>query len=198
MRIRIAQLYTIAELQEQFPDGYRAALAQYQRDVDRDPYIPWQDEIADSLKAVYEAAGVSYSDLAFGVCYRGTGVRIKSDGLDIAGRRAWAWLENNLLSGLRVPFKGKRRWEVSKYGAAYRAGVVPPCPLTGYCADEDFLDSLRESIKDGATVKDALSWLPAVAARLLESELEYQRSEEAFFEEAACNLWEYDSEGNRV
>ena len=181
-------LYTPHELREAHPEGYKRALREWET---RDNEIPWCDKIIDSLEAVFKAADVKLCDYSISTCSHSY-VRFvfrqcepMSDPGDIAeftGKRAMAWLENHLFGPLRTPWRGPKRWRVSRYGRAYHAGRVKPCPLTGYCADEDFMQSLVNDVRSGSTLKDAFRTLADVAAKMMGDEDEYQRSEEAFLE----------------
>ena len=153
----------------------------------------------DSFKAVFKAARIRLKDYSIGG--RGTGCKVvfsTDEAGELTGARAMAWLENNLFSGLRLPYTGARRWELSKYGSYYRAGMVKPCPLTGYCADEDFLDSLKKSVKSGDDLKSAFEHLAAVAARLIESESENQAGEEYFLDHAEANGFKFSEDGELI
>jgi hypothetical protein len=56
----------------------------------------------------------------------------------LQGRRAMAWLENNLLGKLRLPHcKSARKRRNGSRNC--RAGSIPPSSLTGICFDEETL-----------------------------------------------------------
>jgi hypothetical protein len=76
--------------------------------------------------------------------------------------------------------------------------MIKPCPFTGYCADDDFLDELRKDIKEGSTVKEAFEALADKARRMLENELDAQQSEEYFKEHADANDYEFTEDGKHV
>jgi hypothetical protein len=160
--------------------------------------IFWADETIDSLKALIKSAELKLKDWGIGA-YSHSYVRLESfEGEDLTGKRALAWLENNLLAGLRIPYRGAKRWELARYGSYYRAGMIKPCPFTGYCADDDFLDELRKDIKEGSTVKEAFEALADKARRMLENELDAQQSEEYFKEHADANDYEFTEDGKHV
>ncbi len=227
--------YSISELKELFPAGYDSALSHWQDRESYDLGIPWQDETIDSLKAVLKAAGVTLRDWSLGAYNRGNHISISFTGFDgcsndeieeLSGKRAFAWLENNLFAGLRVRGnmrvddwrkqmdpqtghfrKGYKLDETARYyrtmdGKLHRregkVGEVPSCPLTGYCADEDYLDSLRKAIRSGDTLKEAFSGLADVCEKLLESEAEHMQSAEYFEGDCEANEVQFTEDGERI
>jgi hypothetical protein len=97
----------------------------------------------------------------------------------------------------RIPWLpiGMRR-EQAKYGQYYRPGMLRPCPFTGVCFDEDYLDSIRADLKGGYTVREALLNLANVASRLLEAQQEDMESEGEFLQQ--MDGVEFDKEGDPV
>ena len=194
--------YSIHELKEMHPQGYSRALDKHRDECSEE--IPWQSEIFESLKGLYDAAGVRMKKYSLGICNRSNGITAEFSGdyseetADLCGKRAMAWLENNLLSSLRIPWKGERRDEVRKYGKYYRPGMVKPCPFTGYCADDSFLESLLRDIRKGDTLREAFESLADEYVKLLESEDENQRSEEYFLDRCDCDDATFDEDGERL
>lgn len=180
MRIEHIILYTIDELKKNFPEVFNKIFQKYQESIFD---VPWSSEIIDSLKKLVKKTGYELRNYNIGA-YSNSYIQLSypSNTDDMTGRRAFAWLENVVLSDLRIPFKGKRRWEVAKYGQYYRPAMVTPCPFTGCCFDEDFLDSLKSSLKAGETVRDAILSLADTAGRLFEEAMEDEMSENAFVE----------------
>ncbi len=190
-------IYTAQELKELFPPSFSRALEKYRNSLCD---IPWQDETIDSLKACIVQAGLTLRDYDLGAYHRSNGIRVEfgqDEAGELTGKRAITWLENNLFGQFRIPFKGTKRDSVRKYGKDYRPGRIAPCPLTGYCADEDYFDSLRKSVASGDTLKEAFEDLASVCAKLLESECEAQRTEEYFLDTAEANEWQFEEKGDR-
>lgn len=188
------KLYSARELKEQFPEGYERALKKWRDLQAADPSPPWQDETIDSCKGCIEAVGLKLKEWSIGAYSRSTQCRVEfgweyGDEIgELTGKRAWAWLENHLLGPLRISWVSDRN-ENRKHNAAYRnsgdcrpysPGLVPPCPFTGYCADEDMIDSLKDSIKSGMTLKRAFEALADTARECLERDAEDQQREELF------------------
>lgn len=189
-------LYDLEELKEVNPSGYDAAYNRWKEK--REDGVPWQDEIMDSLKELINAAdGVNLLDWSIGFSspsYIELGWE-NSDAKDFRYARAQAWLENHLLSDLRITHNTKYHYQAhasyrscdnyhlehwGKICRPYTVGMIPPCPFTGYCADEDFLESLEKDIKSGMTLGDAFLALADVASHLMELEYENSLSEEEF------------------
>lgn len=188
--------YSITELKNNFPDGFKRALSHWQNKQCYDDGIPWAEETVDSLKALISAAGLALRDWSLGAYSRNNYIRIDfRDYQEISGPRAMAWLENNLLGSLRIPWSGKGRDEIRKYGKLYRPGLIRPCPFTGYCADESFLNALVKSIRGGDTIKEAFTSLADVCQDLLEQEADAQQSEEYFVDHAEGNDWQFTEDG---
>lgn len=228
MKTITVKLYTAEELKEQFPDAYKRAYARYQDRAGED--IPWMQETIDSLKTIIKDAGIRLTDWNLGPYNRNNHIDIefpRDEAEEFTGRRAWAWLENNLFSKYRRPCnsrvddwskytdpatgffrKGYKLDEAARYYRTGEAsgrtvhtrgfpGVLDSCPATGYCADDDYLDALRKSLRAGETLKQAFEGLADVCETLLEQEDEHNRSEEAFLENASANEWNYTEEGRR-
>lgn len=202
MKTHIVTTYSATELKEQFPDAFERALEKHRNS----PYIGdgWTGEIFDSLKAVLRASDVTLRDYDLGAYNRGNHIRVSfphDDCEDLSGKRAIAWLENHLFAPLRVSFTARNRWELAKYNRGmserfYMAGRVKPCPLTGVCFDEDYLDALRASVRNGDTLKEAFQGLADVYAKLIESEIEGASTEEYFIETAEANDWQFTEDGD--
>ena len=75
---------------------------------------------------------------------------------------------------------------------------MKPCPFTGYCADEDYLESLVNDIKQGIDLKTAFKGLAAVYQRIIQNEIEYQNSDEYISEHLQINNYEFLEDGNEI
>lgn len=202
------RIYTAAELKRKNPRAFEKAWERFRSTNDE---IPWSGEIMDSLKAVFKHThGISnlkdWSIDAYGYSY----VKFEFDqdeAGELTGNRALAWLENNLLADLRIPnrpmffrlgvgepYQPTDRGELAKYGQYYRPGMIKPCPFTGVCFDEDYIESLLKSIKAGDTLQEAFAELANVAAKAMQSEIEAQNSEEYFLDQNG----QYTIDGVRV
>ena len=190
------EVYTLAELKEKFPSSYTKVLKKWQNNVE---YIPWMDETCESLKKVFEYSGIKSIDWSLGA-YSESYVKfaMNPEVRDLHGQRAIAWLENNLLGDLRIPWTGNKRKELAKYGENYRPGMVKPCPFTGYYADEVYLEKLQEFILDGYTLSAAYTRLAKVCGKLLDEEYDYAISEESLLETALANDYMYTSKGQQI
>lgn len=195
MKTHTIQTYSIHELKDQFPNGYKRAVRNWQ---DNAHEIPWVYETCESLKQCVKMAGLKLRDWNLGPYNRNNFIRIEwnDDVANMDGARAFAWLENNLFAQFRIPWKGQGRDSVRKYGKDYRPGLVKPCPLTGYCADEDYLTELRDAVKHGSSLESAFEGLADICQKLLEEELDAYMSEEYFAEHADCNELQFTEDGD--
>jgi hypothetical protein len=165
--------------------------------------IFWQEETIESLKGLFEACdGIKLTDWSIGAYSRSyISFSFNSDEVeDFTGKRAMAWLENNLLSNIRITRNDylKNRKNYFGFGKHYRIGEIKPCPFTGYCTDEDFLYSLIYSIKNGYSLKDSFNMLSDKCSDLLESEYEYQTSEEFLAEHFERNDHRFIEDGKSI
>lgn len=159
--------------------------------------IHWQDEIFDSLKAVYKAANITIRDYSLGLCSYSY-IKIDLDEYigDLTGARAFAWIENNLLHKLRISNTLENRKKHIKYGQYYRIGMVKPCPFTGVCYDENFLSCITESIKSGDSLKDIFTRrLIEEYVRILQAEYDDQNSDEYIIDTITANQYEFTENG---
>lgn len=174
MRTHSIVLYSAAELREHHPEAFRRAHEAHCRMVSEDP--AWASEIRQSLARALAAIG--------------------DDPPRISGaRRCMAWLENNILEPLRIPWHGPQRWQVAKYGAGYRPGQIKPCPWTGVCFDEDLLDEMRDLAREGTSPQEWRRTLCDAAERMFDREVEDQCSIGYFIEHADANEYEFDENG---
>lgn len=172
---------TVRELRAMHPQGFaRAFEAHCQSELQ---WADWSDEW-DSLKALDTIAGWNRGYSGYWWADRNYG-----DTWALTGKRAWAWLENVVLSDLRIPWDGQRRREVAKYmraypkgSTAYRPGTVEPCPLTGFYMDEVILGALREGIADGEQIGHVMASLVDVVERQINEELDARCHEDYFIE----------------
>jgi hypothetical protein len=175
--------YTVRELKEQGGNGFYRALDEYaQQECE---WQDWSDEWA-SLKALDALTGYTRDRYR---AYRGG----LAETADLTGRRAWAWLENVVLTPLRVGWL-----PIAKRGRYTRPGRVPDCPFTGFYMDEVLLDDLRDSLRSGMSVGDAMLALEGKVQRVIDEELDYRTSEEAFIERAENEGWEFTGAGERA
>lgn len=202
MRQETRTIYTAQELKENLPEAFEKAHQDFCNNLTE---ILWDGELIDSLKMIFEAANIRLRDYEIdGICGHSF-VKFEMDEnvRELSGKRAFAWLENNLFSGLRIPFtplskKESQRRELAQYGSYYRAGMIKPYPFTGVCFDYDFIDALKKSIKEKDTIGDAFSSLADVAGRIRAAENDYQQTEECFLDTASANNYEFDENGRRI
>ncbi|MDR1283001.1 MAG: hypothetical protein LBK99_19590 [Opitutaceae bacterium] len=195
--MRTITLYPVAELDEKFPEGFSTAYLSWKANA-ACREIPWINEIMDSLKATIKTAGLKITNWQIAPCDGRSYVSVEFDRCETAslsGRRAIAWLENNLLGRLRAP-SGIKTLRQRQYG--HRAGHIPACPLTGFFSDHDMLDHLRTALRNGETPDEAFSGLAAVASNLMEKEQEDAISENSFQIECESMDYLFTRDGQQV
>lgn len=208
MKTFVIECYQYDELSD---EAKKVALKKYQDEFNHNPFIPSMDEIMDSMKELIKSLDFKLRNYSIGAYTHSflTAECENDSWKELSGRRAFAFVENHLFQHLRIPWKGKKRWEMAKYNAGYRschppqsfvrqsysAGRVPPCPLTGMCFDNDFIDHLMEKLREGYTVKEAIESLAEKASDLLENECESVRSEAYFIEQCNINDTTFNKDG---
>ncbi len=198
MKTKTIEIYEFSELSNKAKEN---AISQYR---ESNTEIFWQDEILESLEGLFKYCnGVKLKDYSLGQYNSWINVSFTNDEVEnLNGKRALAWIENNLLSNIRIPknafsINGTRR-KLAQYGQYYRAGMIEPCPFTGYCADDDFLDSLLKDIKEGCDLKTAFEGLTSEYQKLINAEIAWQNSDEYIAEHLEANNYEFDKKGNRI
>ena len=124
-------VYSIKELQEDFPSAFEKAFEKFQRAQMYRGEIPWQYEIMDSMKQTFKNADITLKDWEIGAycpCYVKISIPTywselaEEDSLvdDYTGKRALKWIKDafDLSSVKRVNYKygGKSgfRYDVKK------------------------------------------------------------------------------------
>ncbi len=194
------KIYNVTELKKKFPEAFEHAHEKFKEWISSDQ-LPWQGEIMDSMKAVFEESNIRLLDWEISTCsYSFVKFEMDSDVGNLEGNRALAWLENNLFYKFREnrPFLKRVKYYDHKPYNFTHYGKRKDCPLTGVCFDEDYLDSLVSDIKGHCTLSDAYHNLADVAAKLFWDEYIYTQTEEYFIEQADCNDYEFTKEGVRL
>lgn len=156
-------LYTLDEMRTMHPNGYEKIRERWINQCRESSYVPWQDEIMDSLKAV-----ISKCD---------------------AKLRAWQigpWSPSYLTVAVPYTLRKDSEWFYETilrplgYNRCPERGVEFPglCPLTGVRFDDDMLQHVYERLARNETLTEALESLAEVASRMMESECEAQEDEE--------------------
>jgi len=216
--------YTAQELKAEHPDAYKRAFKHHQKTISEHPDLDcvWVD-LHKSLGAFLSTMGMKgYYEENSQSCW--VTIRDTTENYrcakDFTGRRAWAWLESNLFSKLRRPWltanvrlreaRLKRMANATEFGEEHAAkfkwgadswkinGVIPDCPLTGVCYDEDLLDAVRTRIRNGRTIGDAINSIARVMWQTGQDAHEYLTTEEAFLEDADSLEWRFDKYGRML
>jgi len=167
VKVETRNLYTLAELREQYPDAYAKVLRRWEEDAYASGEIPWVDETMDSAKAVIEACGGTLRDYYVGPWAQGH-FRVEVEDDDDRGRRKGRdWLRREVL---------KPNGYTDRRGRATFPGL---CRWTGYCADDGFLEAVWRDVCRGATLTEALEGLESDVRHEMEANFEQATSEES-------------------
>jgi hypothetical protein len=191
-------VYSIKELEG---EAKKRAISDYKSILD-ECFWDSGNDIVDSYKSCLKAFNITLKNYSIGAYDRGTFARLDIDDniKELRGARALSWLENNGLNDLRITRKQylERRGDFFSFGKLYRVGCIKPCPFTGICYDDDFLDSLINDVKSGSALEDAFNGLLSTCTKLLESESDYRSSEEYIMEELEVNEYLFTDRGIRL
>jgi len=198
--MRTLTVYDFAEL----PLQIRDKLIERER-VSRYGDNPVKRGILASLMALYVLAGIDVDDNYFlSPDPRKNDIKLSfpyDDAADLTGPRALAWTENHVYDPLCLPWEGSKRRDYRQRHIRYKPGSIPPCPLTGYWADDRFLGMLRkymfeELLTGKATLKDVFSWLAITYSRLVREQGDAYLSDEDITESFVTNA--YLSDGTMI
>ena len=206
MRTITKNIYTFNELSE---EAKEKTIFDYREGTTE---IFWADEILESLKGLFEnCSSVELKDYSLGEYNSSIDVRFYNEETEeISGKRAFAWIENNLLCNIRykqgISHIKERVWTSDCVKSVDRkdgyflnnAGKIKECPFTGYYADDDFLDSLLKDIREGADLKTAFEGLASEYQKIINNEIDYQNSEEYIIEHMEANNYKFDENGEMI
>lgn len=197
MRTETIKLYKFDELSD---EAKERALRDYQDQEDTG--TSWQEENFDSIVKGCEHFGFKLNNYSFSY-YNASFATFDLEFVEsntpywigdpqepeMAGKRLKKYLDN---SG-RLNYWNTHR----KQNAYLLAGY---CPFTGYCADEIFLDPIREFVEspDGRTFQELIEDCCAKVFRYMESDYDYQMSEQYFAEECDANEYEFTEDGKLI
>ena len=172
-------VYTASELKSEHPDAFKKAHERFAQG-EYENGLNWGQEMLDSLKALIELGGYRLKDYSLGdSSCRNNYIRLEERECDeLSGKRAMAWLENNILFKLRD-----------------KKGKLDAGKLTGYCMDYTLVESLRESIRTGSTIRQAFRDLVCPYVSQVDAEWENQTSEEAFLDLSDANDYQFSADG---
>jgi len=125
-KLKCRTVYTYKELDQ---DAKDRAFADWEKRQQSDPFMPWKEEIFDSLEALFDkTSGIELKDWSLGAySYSSLGVEFAEDGTaELHGARAMAWLENNLLGALRAPWGLPKLKPGAPLPEGYSRSWVPP------------------------------------------------------------------------
>jgi hypothetical protein len=154
-------------------------------DNDFNTDMSW-NEIFESFKILMNDLNLNVDDWSVSYCGYGRDYihfsTSNDEILEFTNRRAFAYVENNLLSKYRVSYSeyNQNRKQYKSYG--YRPNHVKDCPLTGMCYDDDLIKTLLESLKKGNFLNTAIESVIEKAIKMIHETYEYYSSKEFFAE----------------
>lgn len=196
--MKTVNVYSINELSQ---EAKEKAIREY-RHINTE--IFWADETSKSLISLFDCCNnITLKDYSLGDACSWISVSFPYNEGEFYGKRAFAWIENNLLSNIRISdaplsIKTSQRRKLAQYGRYYRAGMIKPGPFTGCYADDDFLESLLTDIREGADLQTAFEGLATKYQEIINAEIEYQNSEEYIIEHMEANEYEFLKDGTRI
>jgi hypothetical protein len=172
-------VYTASELRQEHPHSFQKAHERFVQG-EYENGLNWGQEMFESLKALIELGGYKLKNYSLGdSSCRNNYIRLEERECDeLSGKRAMAWLENNILSKLRD-----------------KIGKLDAGKLTGYCLDYTLVKSLQESIRTGSTIGQAFRDLVCPYVSQVDAEWENQTSEEAFLDLSDANDYQFSADG---
>lgn len=189
---------TITKIYEVFTFG---ELSERAKDTVRDSGLTgdhWNGEAWDSLKAWRELLGFTYSELeieyfhVFGL--KATTANEYHD-VELSGDRLRRWIINNHGWALT---KGKYYY---RNGKSRRSKIITETAMpTGYCLDLDFIEPLLQFLNGWGTCM-AWTWEDVIEecirawAKSLQSEIDYQYTDEYISEHCEANEYRFLADG---
>lgn len=187
MKTKTTNLYAFTELS---PAAQAVAIAN-EREYRAQAGDSWAHENKESLNAFCDAFPVrakswSYSACSHDITALFTGE--KSAG-DLSGVRLLAYLQNNYGHLLSAPVIFRKGYGPGKKRLSKAVFTASSCPFTGYCADEDLLQPIREFIQkpDARTFRELLYDCLESWAQAREDDCAYQESESTARENLESN-----------
>jgi hypothetical protein len=186
MKTLTINTYSINELKELFPAAYKKVLKNWEENEGSGEYVPWADEIFESMKATIEAFNGTLKDWTLGL--DGSYIKVEIDEDEEAIDKGWNEIQfvENKLNILGY----------TKDNGIYKFPGL--CLFTGYCADEDFIEHVYKSVKVGDPLKEAVESLAVVYQKLIGAELESFASEESMLANYESTDLQFDKQGKRI
>lgn len=180
MRQETINIYKYEELSDEAKQTARECYS------DGQEYL-WTDEAMASLEAFLDLFNSTIAEWSLSP-YSPSFIRIVVDDeiMDLQGVRAFKWIENNIT--------GRK----GKYGDILKEW--DGCPLTGYCADYEALESIHNFMKAPSeiTIQELLEQSTEAIKDHIISDMEYQDSDEYKEEYIICNEYEFLENGTNA
>lgn len=184
MRTETREVFTTDEMKAKHPAGFARIMERWEKDCDDSGDCPWGDEAMESMREVIKACGGTLGRYEIGP-WSHSFVNVEVEDDDENGKRKGRdWLRLNVL---------KPNGYTDGRGRAAFPGV---CHWTGYCADDDMIESVWKAVKSGETLTEALEGLADVVREHMEDACEQMRGEDSML--ANWEDREWTAEGDPV
>lgn len=176
--MKTIEVYTLEELQEKNPEAYARVLSKWEKSCDEDSFCPWQDECMASLRAIVKACHgklVDWRLRPYSPGFIKVELADEERDRDLGEAADSVWFLRHVLEphGYKMDAAGKVEFP----------GL---CPFTGYCLDDDLLESVWKYLQtvfpvrpSGDSLKEALENLEGVIREHFEDSCEQQRGEDS-------------------
>lgn len=206
MRQEVINIYKFHEL----PAESQAKAIERFREGNYQEGFLWSDEALEAIKKGLDAFSCDLRNYSIdwsnpnGSYFA---IRGPENAEELTGNRLRTWLINNADTGtLRTakPYgkyekreskryhEGKETfWRYDRYSKIQK--IDSSCPFTGACYDESFLDPIRKFIQkpDSSSLADLMKSACIAVNRDIESEIDYQNSDEGIIETIRANDYEF-------
>lgn len=183
-------------------------------------YFPWQNEYQDTLSAFCERFGITVEDNGYSYgtvdvkhgCYpkvsgnadTWTQRRYDITGENVQGLRLRTYIINNYGD---VLFERRKKY-TKGYGSKHRISRVftteTSCPFTGFCADDDILQPMRDFVNNPTSKRptydlhDLMDDCVSAWNRAWMADCAYYLSDECITDDICANEYQFTENGEMV
>ena len=177
-------VYSFEELSEEAKD---TAISEVRREMENDPYCLeyFFDEISSSLKEIVKSLNLRIVSYSYGSSDRNHHIRVYGPAENMAGRKALAYLLQELI---------KRNYPRPKTFREMKFKGV--CGFTGICYDDYILEKIWKYLLIGETFAEAFESLSYDLCKMVEDEESYLLSDENIQERIECGELSFHEDGS--
>lgn len=193
MKTKTINLYTIKELKEVSPEGYKNAYYKYCEFKEQDGYV-WKSEAIKSIEEFLRLFDCTLVSITFNSVY--------ADDFKYIDKYISVWNEEEQSYELLdiEEIKGDKLKEYLNLAHGAMVENYQECSLTGYYLDFTLLTPLYEFMNGNEyqdySLQDLIELSLHMALEEIDADIEYSLSYEAFEDYSECNECYYDIKGN--